>query len=291
MRRMVNACLMLIMVLLTLTGWNHASSIQVAEAAAPTQLFSDDFESGNLGKWTSCFAGANSVTTEKTHSGSYSLKSNLQVFGPCEIQPSPQPTQTRIYISFWVNWGNTYGCYNHWWRLFTPDGSQLDFERNFSPCKGGATPTFNVAFLFNFTSGNAPTWGILDPFWNNSDNAWHQIEMLIHLNTPGLADGLVKVWIDRILVLDSNSGAGIRAGNPKMPRDTNTTGFTKLVIVSNFDVIGQFDCNTTGGVQPCTDPSLDYFMYIDDVEWWTDCPVSGASCSIRPSPPQRFRVR
>lgn len=236
-------------------------SLPIVSLKAQTLVFSDDFESGNLSKWAYCGTNGNSVTSTKSHRGTRSLKSNLEEFAPCHT-PSFPGKGRKTYISFWVNWGTVYSCYNHWWRLWTSDSSQLDFHTSFTPCRS-APANLIIPFLFK---GYEIAFSVPNPFWNAADDKWHRLEMLIYLNAPGAQDGMFKLWIDGQLRADSATTPPW-SGNPKILRGSNTTDFQRFDIISNFDVETYNQLNGT------------HWAYIDDVEWWTDCPASGASCS------------
>ena len=286
----------------------------VTPAIAANTIFSDDFESGNLAAWSNCPAGSpviNQVQSTTKHAGTYALKIDIKNsagtnYNPCINSPTPSPTASRTYVSFWVNWGNTYSCYNHWWRMFFANGAQLDFAKGFRPCRfAGTSYDLSVEFLESNPDGGSAMagWILKDPFVNlatstplvNGDSGsqifapviltgWHRLEMLILFNTPGVSDGTVKTWFDGVAYIDTDNAPTpfedeASFGIPKRPRGSYTFVPVDLQIMTNSD-IGHpaADCNDKP--QPCHDTSLDYFLYVDDVLWADECPDTGATCSV-----------
>ena len=269
-------------------------------AWAATTIFEDDFESGTLAAWGNCLVAEapppniNVVQSTTKHAGTFALKIDLKnSFGPnytpCIHAPTPAPIGTRHYVSFWVNWGSTYACRSHWWRMRYGNGGQFDFSHDFRPCR---VAQVNDVPEFIYGGGGSSGWtpadpfnvgGTINPYTPNIDGLWHRVEMLIYLNTPGVSDGTVKLWYDGVAAIDTDAGLNPgHFGSPaKQPRNTNTN-FVDLEIMTNADINGYFDCTTRGGVQPCHSASADYFLYIDDVLWADDCPTTGATCSPDP---------
>ena len=285
---------------------------------AATTIFSDNFESGNLNKWNTgdgeCQTGIptiNIIQSTIVHAGTKALKHDLKNsygdnYRKC-VTPQINGLGTRHYISMWVNWGSpattnsTYGCYGHWWRLRFDNGRQMDFNQDFRPCRDPQIvhlPEFTNLFILG---SERIGWHIPNIFYNNTvinplspilDGLWHRVEMLVYLNTPGVSDGVVKVWEDGVAKIDTDAGLNpnpfcdgllalcVSSGRVKRPRANENTTIHRLEIMTNADIIGYFDCTSRGGVQPCHDPALDYFLYVDDVLWADDCPDTGATCSV-----------
>lgn len=279
---------------------------------AATAIFQDGFESGNLSAWNNCPAGSpviNQVQSTTKRAGTYALKHDLKNssganYSPCIHSPVPAPTGLRHYVSFWVNWGSTYACRNHWWRWRFSDGGQLDVSHDFSPCR--APGYYDVPEFLSSIGGTDAGWVIADPFVTAASTTnpfnpvlspgWHRVEMLLYLNTPSVADGTVKLWYDGVAYVDTNNSPTIyelqpSRGTPKKPRGSSSSNLDALEIMTNADIIGYFDCGTRGGVQPCHDGTLDYFLYIDDVLWADGCPDTGATCSSETSISQGKTIR
>ena len=292
----------------------------VTPAIAANTIFSDNFESGTLAAWSDCPAGApnviNTVQSTVKHSGTYAMRIDLKRsvgnnYYPCLHEPNPggSVASTRHYISFWVNWGSpattnsTFGCYNHWWRFRFDNGRQLDYGQSFRPCRSYPSLKLVPEFTNLFILGSDRIgWHIDNIFWNttnpdvpNPDGLWHRVEMLLYLNTPGVADGTVKVWHDGVINIDTDAGlnpspfcnAGalqvcIDGGYQKRPRGSEDTLIHRLDFMTNADVAApQADCAdmVPPGKLPCNDQANEFLLFADDLEWLDNCPATGASCS------------
>lgn len=204
--------------------------------------FQDDFESGNLSKWDSIVGGANvTASSENPHQGTYSLRVFYEVpVGPTDnnryvrksINPNLEHCFARAYVYhkspqdggekhnaqrkvfYFLSSLDTSG----WWLFLTSD-SQAD---------GGLT--MRVSTNDSNYGGSAATvgnWDAGDYFWDT----YVCCEMETRVNTPGLSDGVVRVWFDGTL--------RIEATNCHI-RGTDTGG------LQNFRFGAQLDINDAG---------------------------------------------
>ncbi|MDB5104130.1 MAG: hypothetical protein JWP91_1819 [Fibrobacteres bacterium] len=93
-------------------------------------------------------------------------------------------------------------------------------------------------------------WGNLTKTISFQRNRWYAIEYQVILNTPGYKDGLVKIWIDGVLVA-TKSNINIRG---------NGGSTVKL----NRIRLGGWYSNSANG-NSCSSPSQPSTMYVDDV--------------------------
>ena len=287
----------------------------VTPAIAANTIFSDGFESGNTSAWSSCPHNVgtppmNLVQSVTVRTGTFALRSNWKSdqYNPCTHSPLPAPTSTRHYVSFWVNWGSQYSCRAHWWRMGLAGGGYFDYNHDFAPCRF-AGQTYSDIPHFSSGVSDLVTWVLKDPFVNlatstplaNGDagsqtfvpvilSGWHRVEMLLYLNTPGVSDGTVKVWVNGIYAVNSDSselqpysvpispGVPYITGDPKQPRGGSSGNVVDLLIMTNLEP-AHTAASCSSKPQPCNNPTLDYFLYIDDVLWADDCPDTGATCS------------
>ena len=93
-------------------------------------------------------------------------------------------------------------------------------------------------------------WGSLTVPVSFQRNRWYAVEYQVSLNTPGLANGWVKIWIDGVLV-GSKSNVNIRG---------NGGSTVKL----NRIRVGGWYSNSANG-NTCSSPAQASTMYVDDV--------------------------
>ncbi len=225
----------------------------VPPADAATQLFTDDFETGDFSKWYAC-GPRNEISTSQVHSGTYSLHyANVIQSGECAVFFSP--SREIYYTYYWyfptgINFNFAPG--KHFWRFGCGD------ESNYGSCGSidtGPDPDF-------LPIGSMDIVYFLGPevvFWNANTlpiGRWFKYEFYTRLNDPGVANGEAKVWIDGVLYLNETS-VNLNATS----NDLNILRFT-----TNYD-------NCTG--------VCDWHM--DDVEVWDGCPP-GSPCSGTPPP-------
>jgi len=217
-------------------------------ALSATPLFADGFESGTSSAWSEC---DNTIVASPVHSGTFGMRYNGQNQYLC-IRSGVSGVGTTVYISFWNRWPTvTSGGWNHMWRLWTSGGAQMDCEWNRA---NGSS--FQCAFL-SFGNDFAITGG--DPYTPHyGSGQWFRTELLITLNTPRQSNGTFKYWVNGV-VWKNLTGQNLRGNSSAV--------FNEIYAISNFDA------------------SSPVLAYLDDVEWWTGCPPSGASCSLGTLPP------
>jgi hypothetical protein len=117
---------------------------------------------------------------------------------------------TEVYVGAWMRYSNPF--------TFHPIGHKINIFY-----LGGSNPGCrNIAFGYNnSTLGGVPQicWGpgTKNYFqnvssWNHKAhlNEWHWYEMRVKVNTPGVSNGILQVWIDNVLYL-SYSNVPFRA--------------------------------------------------------------------------------
>jgi len=112
---------------------------------------------------------------------------------------------------------------------------------------------------------NCPAGGKYFGKWSGFlQGGWHKYEVFVKYNTPGQSDGIVKVWIDNVLV----------------GQVTNVNYWSSTVKVNTFSAVYHFKTfgSAVGAIQGT--------VQIDDIQLWDDIPPNAA-----PSPPSNVRLR
>ena len=147
------------------------------------------------------------VSTDVAHTGSKSLKLTYRA---AWSKPNPQintvgiykdfPAQSEAYIRYWVfTTGFTYstpGTKGIYWKGTPgiPNGTSIHWNGSREPGWGG-----QVWADVNYGSVNfLPNTGNHKVMANDT---WYCVEEHVKLNTPGIADGVVEVWVDGLQTL------------------------------------------------------------------------------------------
>lgn len=185
----------------------------------PTTILCEDFESGVLatslgGKWPDC--GTNpKTTTDVSHGGNRSFHFKNDRFAPCHFYDSKKMSnEAELYLRFYWYFPTNFdfartGGGGHTWRFYHGlGGSQMQMDTGFScnvapadlpadACNAGTY--WGNAWLwvaFNEKIG-ATTQGCPSPRSNLFKiAAWNKFEFYVRLNTPGVADGRIRVWVN-----------------------------------------------------------------------------------------------
>ena len=207
----------------TPTGIGEPELPAFAVAATPP-LFQDDFESGTLASWDD---GANStlhrIITDATlaRSGSRLLEVTYPAAGNGSwLTKFILPGYQSVHVSYWVRYPSTWrggsyllGAYGstaanpwaaHGKAGVCPTGSDYFSSFVFAD-DGDPGPLRFYTYHLNMPRSGTQCWG--DEGASNlytgsgllSRDAWHRVEFFVQANTPGVADGLQRMWIDGTL--------------------------------------------------------------------------------------------
>jgi hypothetical protein len=232
-------------------------------ACAQTRLFFADFESGTLASlFTLNVSAANSISTTQSHSPTHSVLYNPSGRDTSGALATYVSATDRFYFSFWwflsPNFTNQTAGGQHGFRFGVPTGPGDEFGvlQLDTVIQAGATgPAFSIDILG--TSGAEAGLDSLSRYHNLFDiprGRWFRFEMLVVMNNPGgVNNGTLTVWLDGVRVFNSTT---------VLYRESTSSLWQTLVLNSNYDT-------ATAG---------DYW-YQDDVQVWTGCPTTGASCS------------
>lgn len=234
----------------------------VAPNQNPVKVFSDDFESGTS-KWTQF---GDKITSAIVHSG----KGALHYDGWPGTDTKFSPSTREVYFKFWwylpTGFSFRFEGGRHFWRLGLDQRGSQGGNQQFDTATSqrgngdmdlhiflGGTKAFNSA-------ARLPT------------GRWFKFEMYALLSDPGVANGIVKIWIDGVSQL-------------------NQTNVNLLATTANINAIFATTNYAPTGV--CK-PSDICDWYMDDMEVWNGCP-SGSSCnggssSVNLTPPSNLRI-
>jgi len=232
----------------------------------PTLLFADGFESGDFSKWSSHGAYADhlpAVNGVNPHSGSYSYEQEyyLPVGGPY-----PQD-QNRFIIENFADCGRPAGLADFILKAYHyPKHPEADADatkstqRKLTRCmhdtaQAPSATNFEVE-LIGWQLANQYGLDLAIGYYNPAFqmpyisvqlayNAWYLLEQEIHLNTPGVGDGVYKLSVNGTLRY-TLSGVQLR--------NTQTTNLGGVCIGDQ--------------VNKTTDYTVHEFRYWDDVQIW-----------------------
>lgn len=152
--------------------------------------------------------------------GSNNLRMNLNLTTTGEWFPHHEfdlGSVDSFYMSYWMKAVDVTGNP-------LPSGAQLKF---FRAGTSAGTPVDNYNSFFKFESSlrqwgtpdtaNIDFWSIVENlivFMTNDnggevaplfdDGLWHLMEIEVTNNTPGSTDGLLKIWVDNVMILDGD---------------------------------------------------------------------------------------
>ena len=187
-----------------------------------TVFWDDELESGNTGYNFSSLTGIFVFDTSVKFSGTGSIR--LDYPPVCEPRTAGgsgcggytdrvfTPTSTmyrRVYFRMSSGFAtsmdtftkmfrsDTSGPNSNWWTMGQGNGYV-----------GGKT--------FNVGVQNSPTIGQTKVYWSSimfSDAQWYCIETMEQLNTPGVANGIVRAWVDGVQVMNATDVIYRQAGD------------------------------------------------------------------------------
>lgn len=134
----------------------------------------------------------------------------------------------------------------------------------------GLTDAKYIALSFN---GGPVDWGSVEARWTPMRNRWYAIGTEIKLNTPGLADGEVRITIDGAKVAEK--------------KGMNLTD--KVASPINRILFGGWYSNSSAGKNPCPDPVGASRRYVDDPTFSMAQPDSVPAVKKPKSPPRNLR--
>lgn len=190
--------------------------------AAPAQaaiIFQDDFEKSKLenagwifadgfcfqSPWTSPRTEPCSIldlSTDMAHNGAKSLKLTFNGGQGQALSISPPSPGTDRYVRYWFRTvGFTYEAstgtkFVYWRGDSDPTGYPNGVSGNYFGSRN---------HIFGIQNGTGPC-GAPNCFYESpnmaarplADNTWHCIEEHVKLNTPGVADGVLELWVDGV---------------------------------------------------------------------------------------------
>jgi hypothetical protein len=237
--------------------------VLISESIAATQLFSDNFESGSLSKWTTITSGVALASGGRGNSNCAKIDYSLASLQVLSINLGSRAPNNEFYVSFWVKIPTTYNApylgYK-WMRLKhgNVDGIQSEFFLNseswvssghtYQTGQGGLSyPNTNWSW---YSNGH----------WNN--NAWHHVEVYGKYNTNSQANGVCRIWFDGTQYL-------------------NNTSYTWRTGTYANDIFKIFylPSNAGDGVHR---PASGDIVYVDDVEIWDGMPSKDSTAPPAP---------
>ena len=253
------------------------------------RVFSDDFESGNLSKWSTdgthsrCTLVQSALDGGTVHGGTHMMQCNWNgtvawkdpnAYSTMVLPQSAWNYSSEFFIRLWVRYDSDV---NH------TDGGKLlrlDPNDNLESFYIGAQMNSGggPAFIFWELISGAPGpefWGSGTPL---GDQRWHKVE--IYMKASASADGILRVWIDGSLKQQATNIVTVAAGHKWGP----------LYLMSNWS-------NNPGWEHGASN-----HVYWDDIEVYTDAgsgasgnmsdaTISGGSGGTQPAPPQNLIVR
>jgi hypothetical protein len=238
-------------------------------ANASQRLVYETFESGGWGVLghgpTGSDADGTSITTENSHSGSFSAKvnySNNNNLNHIWYDGLRSKITDELYISFWFYYHpNWQFDYNHKMMRLTNSYSYFNTNHEFL-----STDTF-------FTNGDtlitpSTDCGYSDNAWYNlpsgtyTKGQWHHWEFYGKLNTNNQRNGIFRLWIDGQQMANNTSFSWVDSGCD--PQST-TYKWNTVFFPSNYA-----DSPPAGSIP---------IYYVDDIEIWDGMPSNMPSNS------------
>jgi len=228
-------------------------------ASAATQLLGIDFESGTLASICNLDLPGTILTIQSSvdHGGTKALKyaPGTGTTTGCTIGITPS---TTVYAKWWWWVASTIvgGPGRHGFRITKRIGDQFTSHWQLDTVmeSGGG---FSIDILFQDDGVDSGT--TYHGLFTLPTNQWFQFEILTTLNTPGLANGVLTLWINGVQRFTA-SNVTYRSSGSSM------NGYDTFALVSNFDGAG-----------------TESYWYMDDVQVWDGFP------GLPPPPNLRFQ--
>jgi len=237
-------------------------------------LTSGSFEDGYK-PFVSNYGGTEIVVDSTAPNGTHSLRFNFRT-GCCDgaapdiVTPNPEfwPDEEEIYVQFYLKYSSNWvdqAATNKWvyiWfgdTLNKPNLPIMGHSQRYP--KGSwavlqAPPTDPAYYEQIWVSNKDFTYGV-----------WHKMVIRVKMNTPGVANGILQMWQDDVLVLNASNGFFRKSGEK-----FGITSFQMTPVYGG------------GG----STPPADQYMWFDDVIVQTT--PFGASSAIQPSSPFKLSI-
>jgi hypothetical protein len=233
-------------------------------SVAAGRAFFDGFESGNTDAWNAdggrdkCIVVNSAHDGGSPHSGNSMLECNWNGlldwkapawYSTVVLPPSAWNYSREFLIRLWVRFDADVDHVNgdKLLRLYPHDDLESFFIAAQLDQTGG--PIFVSWEKINGKDGPV-SWGGGTKL---GDTRWHKLEIYVKHNTPGIADGIGRVWLDGKVAQESVNVVTVATGHKWGP----------LILMSNWTNNPGWEHNATNHV------------YWDDVEVYTDMGVDG----------------
>ena len=199
-------------------------------------LFSDGFESG-LGSWALVDPALHWQSSEAAHSGTYSHKiQDIGTLGEIASRDFTPPESGQVYLSFWwmlTGASDTSGKLGRFVGQSFPAQMEIWWSND----------SHYIAIHHYNTDSLLPECGVDTNrvhYTGTSifDENWHHFEIFIDYNTPGLDDGILKVWLDRPAGASFDEAAYLKVNDTDvryMNSGACETYYTNLRLPTNID--------------------------------------------------------
>jgi len=233
-------------------------------ASAATKIFGYDFETGTLENNFNLYPGGGqvSISTAKAHSGTHSMFYNPTGGGDSTNPPALNlPNMQSVYATWWWWIPSTLGYSGAGWHTFRfSKRSGNDFNGG-GQLDTGFGSSSGQSFDIDVLTPGADSLGKYHSLFNSPTNQWFKFEILSILNTGGLNNGTLKIWINGAIVAN----------------------FTNVFYRPNGS---SFVYDTFRAVTNLYGATSASYWYIDDLEIWDGIPGGGVDLPP-PAPNQR----
>jgi hypothetical protein len=200
-------------------------------------------------------AGTITVGGGRTHTGKTAMRIEFaknEAYGGANRKAEARRIFTRFYDYYESGFDFAAGMKIHRLSAFNEARQINDFdiilqlkadEPGANYC--GTTDAKWLALTFN---GGPIDWGSVEARFTPMRGRWYCIETEVWLNTPGFADGEVRIWIDGAKVAEK--------------KGMNIAGTLSSPI--NRVMFGGWYSNAAAGKNPCPDPVTPSIRYVDD---------------------------
>lgn len=183
------------------------------ETAAQVIIFQDGFETGDCSRWTSIPWGCDgsnlvAVNTTRPHTGTYSIDIHYTHTGPGDLNRYPSKTTAASYNHFFVRAYHRFeeasppataaGKKLYWFADSNDSNTGYQILLSGNSHVSGSPINLNVGVQTpDCNGGGSASWASGTLATVNRDT-WYSIEAEIQLNTPGVANGIYRVWLDGV---------------------------------------------------------------------------------------------
>jgi hypothetical protein len=242
--------------------------LTAAAASAQTRFLAWDVESGTVPdhfNLTASGSMAVSISTERAHSGTRSLKYHPTSGDISNTPALDLPNLTTVYAKWWWWVPSSLSAWQpgrHMFRMTKrvddnyQAGGQLD-----TVISAGGTD-FSIDILFSQESPPVDSGTLYHDLVDLPSDRWFEFAVLSVLNTGGQSNGILRIWIDGTLVVNRTNVFYRRAGS--------SMSYNTWQQVTNFDGAAPGD-----------------HWYMDDMEVWDAVPPGAGPLPA----PQNLRVR